>query len=150
MDMDATPGLAGHARLFVEQLSKWPLATLAICGAVVGVNLLYVPAGKPLSALDMIAIAVSVVAAILFLKAALLFALYRFINRRPFDGSFPLIAMMTALILIICIGCASYVIAGHDPEFPVSALPAILLILFAVMTGFLLFLFRLSNRLMIR
>lgn len=133
-----------HLRLLSNQLARGWVPTLAITLLVgMGTALLLRNGNYYVSE---IAIAVlGIVATIAFLKAALMIALYRLLNNSSFEGSFFVMACLVSLFLILALGAVSFLAYGRITEFPMSELPMLFAVVYAIVTLFLFGLFRISN-----
>jgi hypothetical protein len=119
--------LAEHVIFFWGLVKRWPRATAIIIGGLAVLYFLYYAAVEVMSYGDALLAGLGMALMAMVLKVTHLFVFYRFYHLGEFKGSFLVVAMLTAVPLVLAIAISLVVVRGQVEAPPAADVPWILL-----------------------
>ncbi len=134
-----------NLELLFNLLKKWSGLTIIIIAVVSGYSAYYFASEDSFTPAEITIAIIGYIAALAFLKVSVLIIIYPFFNKLAFEGSLFILALLTALFLVIAIGCASILVAPRIDTFPTAELIWLLPLVFAIVSIYLFATFHLSH-----
>lgn len=134
-----------NLKLLFNLLKKWTWLTIIFVAVLSGWSAYSLTSEYELTPAETAIAIIGNIAAYAYLKITLLIITYPFFNKLAFEGSLFILALLTALLLVIAVGSLSILAAPRMDDFPTAELIWLLPLVFAIVSVFLFATFHLSH-----